>query len=86
VIEADQREMDYDDYRFLDNNTFNSLLDVLSTIFSPELVNEMFNEAESIHDCIAMASNHEANELEFLELIDKVDNELDMFHDGTLTL
>ena len=44
-IEADQREMDYEDYRFLDNNTFNSLLDVLSTIFTPELVSEKFSEA-----------------------------------------
>ena len=63
MIEADQREMDYDDYRFLDNNSFNSLLDVLSTIFSPELVNdEHFEGAESIHDCISMASLHGAND------------------------
>ena len=63
MIEADQREMDYDDYRFLDNNSFNSLLDVLTTIFSPELVNdELFEGAESIHDCIAMASLHGAND------------------------
>ena len=55
VIEADQREMDYEDYRFLDNNSFNSLLDVLTNIFNAELVNDRFHGAESIYECISMA-------------------------------
>lgn len=40
--EKDERELDYDDIGFLNNESIDTLLDVYNGIWKPDLVNEMF--------------------------------------------
>jgi hypothetical protein len=55
-IDKDQRELDYEDYRFLNDESVDTLLDVLRKIFKPEYTNKnIFESAESLQDCIQIA-------------------------------
>jgi hypothetical protein len=42
VFEADQRELDFENMRFINNNSMDNLLDVLNGIYQPELTSEFF--------------------------------------------
>jgi hypothetical protein len=42
VFEADQRELDFENMRFINNNSVDNLLDVLNGIYQPELTSEIF--------------------------------------------
>jgi hypothetical protein len=42
VFEADQRELDFENMRFINNNSVDNLLDVLNGIYQPELTSEFF--------------------------------------------
>ena len=42
VIEADQRELDFENMRFINNNSVDNLLDVLNGIYQPELTIDYF--------------------------------------------
>jgi hypothetical protein len=42
VFEADQRELDFENMRFINNNSVDNLLDVLNGIYQPELASEIF--------------------------------------------
>jgi hypothetical protein len=42
VFEADQRELDFENMRFINNNSVDNLLDVLNGIYQPELTSKFF--------------------------------------------
>ena len=53
--DANQRELDYEDHRFQYNNDIDGLMDVLGSIFTPDLVDDFFTGCQSIQECVARA-------------------------------
>ena len=56
VFEADQRELDFENMRFINNNSVDNLLDVLNGIYQPELTRDFFINCQNVLECVSEAS------------------------------
>jgi hypothetical protein len=54
----DERELDYENYKFVRNQDVDSLIDVLSSNFFPDLVSELLEGAFSIQECITFGNEY----------------------------
>jgi hypothetical protein len=55
-FDKEQRELDYEDDRFLSDPNVDNLISVLNDLFNPRYTSDIFKECENISDCINMMS------------------------------
>ena len=58
VFEADQRQLDFDNVRFINNNSVDNLLDVFNSIYKPELANDFFFYCQNVLECVSESSKY----------------------------